>query len=91
MYTCNSSRRVHKADSVTATNDIVPPATPNWFIVGLESMNVIQIGLPVLDEPPVVRGDHPHSVVAPGQVANRTVMTLHADKERRLNQLVGIK
>ncbi len=83
MYACSTDIQVHKmatATAITTNNNInIPPATSNWFVMGLESMNVIQIGLPVLDKSPVVCGRHPHAVVAPRYTADRTVMALQIE------------
>ncbi len=80
QYTRSTSFQTHNTTALTATATIIPPATSNWFVMGLESMNVIQIGLPVFDEAPVVCGSHPNSVVAPRHAADGTIMTLWVDR-----------
>ena len=42
----------------------------------LESMHIIQIGLPVFHKASVVGGQHPGAVVGPGHAADCTVVAL---------------
>ena len=71
----------HTLDSTTAISGhviaICPPAAPHGVRVSLERVDVVEVSLPVLDQATVVRGDHPHVVVAPHHTADRAVMTLN--------------
>lgn len=54
----------------------IPPAGPNGLAMSLEGVNVIKVGLPVLDEAAVIRGDHPLAVVTPAHAPHGAVVSL---------------
>lgn len=56
---------------------ICTPAVLHGVRVGLERVDVVEIGLPVLDQASVVGGDHPHVVVTPHHAAHWAVVTLN--------------
>ena len=52
------------------------PGFSNGFLVRLEHLDVVHVGLPVLDVAAVVSSQHPHVVVGPGHGAHRAVVGL---------------
>ncbi len=53
-----------------------PPGTANRFGVGLEGVDIVQVRLPVLDKPSVIRRYHPHSIMTPLHTAHWSVVSL---------------
>ncbi len=53
-----------------------PPGTANRFGVGLEGVDIVQVRLPVLDKPSVIRRYHPHSIMTPLHTTHRSVVSL---------------
>ena len=56
--------------------------------MSLEGVDVVEVTLPVLDEAAVVRGQHPHTIVAPAHAPYRTIMALRSeDREKGRGRL----
>ena len=68
--TCATVLRGH----VTIT---LPPATLHWFSMGLESVYIVEVGLPVLHEAPVICSYHPNAIMTPHHAPNWAVVTLN--------------
>lgn len=81
--TCASSVSDHMTSNCT-----IPPATLDWLSMCLESVDIVKVGLPVLDKAPVIGRHHPDAIVAPYHAANGAVMTLN--KAHRHNTMPSL-
>ena len=50
--------------------------------MGLEGVDIVEVGLPVLHKAIVVSGHHPNPIVTPHHASHRTVMTLYRAHHR---------
>lgn len=59
------------------------PGLSNRLLVSLEHLDVVHVGLPVLDVAAVVSRQHPHVIVRPGHGPHGAVMGLRGVEERQ--------